>query len=113
VVDDEFAARSALAAELRSVFEVIVAPGIEEARGLLDGRNDVVAVIVDLIMWGPIDGYDLLEWMRIAAPRCARVLVSSVSQGEWYVQNGVAQQFVHKPWSAGEVLAAVRGLTRM
>jgi DNA-binding response OmpR family regulator len=112
-VDDEFAARDALAAELRSSFDVVVAPGIEEAREILDSRANVVAVIADLIMWGPIDGYELLEWTRVAAPSCARILVSNVAQGDWYVQNGIAQRFVHKPWGVGEVLAAVRESVRV
>ena len=111
VVDDEYGVRSELIRELQDSYDVVAVSGTKEAMDVFDGSREVAAVVADLMMWGPIDGYELLEWIRRAAPRCRRILLSSVTQGEWYLQNGTAQGFVHKPWGEGEVLEVVRKLT--
>ncbi len=107
VVDDELAVRAALLSELGDVFEVVTAASAEEACEILDRRKDIAAVVSDMMMRGPIDGYELLEEVRAALPRCARVLLSSSAHGEWYVCNGTAQRFVQKPWEPGAVLSAL------
>jgi two-component system response regulator HupR/HoxA len=112
VVDDEPALRDALFHELADEYDVVAAPGVEEALEILGRRKDFVAVVSDLVMRGPDDGYVLLEAVRLLLPRCARVLVSGTSEGDWFVRNETAHRFVGKPWRRGAVLAALREVLR-
>jgi response regulator RpfG family c-di-GMP phosphodiesterase len=107
VVDDERSYRDALSRELASEYDVIALPGVEEAFEILGERSDLAAVVTDLVMRGPDDGYALLEAVRLLSPRCARILVSSTSEGDWFLRNGTAHRFVRKPWKTGAVLAAL------
>ena len=107
VVDDERSFRNALSHELAVEFEVIAVPGIEEAFEILGKRSDFVAVITDLMMREPDDGYALLEAVRLLHPHCARILVSATSEGDWYIKNGTAHRFIGKPWKKGAVLASI------
>jgi DNA-binding NtrC family response regulator len=72
LADDERSLRTALSHELEGEYEVIAAPGVEEALEILGRRLDFVAVVSDLVMRGPDDGYVLLEAVRLLMPRCAR-----------------------------------------
>jgi two-component system response regulator HupR/HoxA len=110
VVDDERSLRAALLLELRREYNVMSAPRAEEALEILGERSDFFAVVSDLGMRAPDDGYVLLEAVRLLLPRCARVLVSGTTKGDWFVKNGTAHRFVGKPWEGGAVLAAVRAL---
>jgi DNA-binding NtrC family response regulator len=110
IVDDERSIRDSLSRELIAEYDVIAAPGVEEAFEVLGRRSDIAAVVTDLVMRGPDDGYALLEGVRLLLPRCGRVLVSATTEGAWFLENGTAHRFVGKPWKPGAILAAVREL---
>ena len=107
VVDDERSIRTALSRELSADYDVIAVPGVEEAFAVLGQRLELAAVVSDLVMREPDDGYVLLEAVRLLRPRCARILVSATANGEWYIKNGTAQRFLEKPWEPGAVLRTV------
>lgn len=112
MVDDERKWREALRAELSVEYDVVAVRGVEEAFEILAKRGDFAAVVSDLVMRAPDDGYVLLEAVKLLLPGCVRVLVSSTSEGQWFVENGTADAFVGKPWGEGEVVKVVRGSLR-
>ncbi len=111
VVDDDPSIRRALARELQREFEVCLADGYATAIQLLDGDAGFFAVVSDLMMGPGANGADLLTEVRRRSPRSARLLVSgTVTEGQatCVVEDGVAHEFIGKPWQSGEVLAAIQ-----
>lgn len=111
VVDDDPSIRKALARELQREFEVCLADGHAAAIQMLDGDTGFCAVVSDLMMGPGANGEELLSEVRRCSPRSARLMISgSVTEGQAtrIVEDGVAHEFIAKPWRTGQVLRAVK-----
>ena len=109
VVDDESMVRRALQRELSAEFEVLEADGPAAALALLGSHGcKVVAIVSDLDMDGD-RGAGLLLLARVAEelPTCIRILVSG-SLAAQFGQMPHAEVTIAKPWTAGEIRAAIR-----
>ncbi len=111
VVDDEPLVRRALRRELSADFEVLEAGGPAAALALLGSHvREVVAIVSDLDMDGdPGAGLVLLARVAEDFPACIRILVSG-SLAAQFGQMPHAEITIAKPWTAGEVRAAIRQL---
>ncbi len=107
VVEDEPLVRLYLADVLgQSGFEVIAATNGEDALALAK-RADVCAVVSDVAMPGPVNGFELARRVKSASPQTGVVLVSGVMEPAGYhLPRGV--RFVTKPVKASTLLRLVR-----
>jgi DNA-binding NtrC family response regulator len=111
LADDDSDVRGLLVRELRADFEVMPAASLRDALRVLAARGDVAVVVTDLCMETTTAGIVLLEAARRANPRCVRVLVSGsigLELATRLLDEEVAHRIIEKPWSNGEVGAAVR-----
>ena len=81
LVDDEPAILAMLAHQLGDEFDVLTACTVEQARGVIN-RQAVDIVLTDLQLEDGGSGINLLEWVRQASPRTARVLLSGTARVE-------------------------------
>jgi len=107
VVEDEPLLRVYLSDLLgQSGFDVIVATNGEDALALAK-RHDVCAVISDIAMPGPINGFDLARRIKNDTPHTGVILVSGVMEpADYYLPRGV--RFLTKPVKASTLLRLVR-----
>ena len=96
VAEDEPLVRTYLADVLgQSGFRVIVATNGEDALALVK-RENVCAVISDIAMPGPINGFELARRVKRDCPRTGVILVSGVMEpADYHLPRGV--RFVTKP----------------
>jgi CheY-like chemotaxis protein len=107
VVEDEPLLRVYLSDVLgQSGFDVIVATNGEDALALAK-RQDVCAVVSDIAMPGPVNGFELARRVKNDSPRTGVILVSGVIEPAGYhLPRGV--RFVTKPVKASTLLRLVR-----
>ena len=107
VVEDEPLVRIYLSDVLgQSGFEVIAATNGEDALELAK-REDVCAVVSDVAMPGPFNGFELARRVKRQSPRIGVILVSGVMEPAGYhLPRGV--RFVAKPVKASTLLRLVR-----
>ena len=107
VVEDEPLVGIYLTAVLgQSGFDVIVATNGEEALALAK-REDVCAVVSDVAMPGPINGFELARRLNSSSPQTGVILVSGVMKPTDHpLPRGV--RFVTKPVKASTLLRLVR-----
>ena len=107
VAEDEPLVRTYLADVLgQSGFRVIVATNGEDALALVK-RENVCAVIGDIAMPGPINGFELARRVKRDCPRTGVILVSGVMEpADYHLPRGV--RFVTKPVKAMTLLRLVR-----
>jgi CheY-like chemotaxis protein len=108
VVEDEPLVRAYVADLLgQSGFEVLEAATGEEALALLSDGGSLCAVISDVAMPGPVDGFELARRVRHDQPRMGVILVSGVMAPTGvYLPLGV--RFMSKPVKASTLLRLVR-----
>jgi len=106
VVEDEFLIRWMLSEELRSAgYHVIEACDASEALSAMKAvRPDLV--ISDVRMPGPLDGLDLLAWVKENLGALPMIIISDHLHPEQALVDG-AVQFVAKPYRFDTVLEAV------
>jgi CheY-like chemotaxis protein len=108
VVEDEPLVRAYVADLLgQSGFEVLEAATGEEALALISDGGSLCAVISDVAMPGPVDGFELARRVRHDKPRMGVILVSGVMAPTGvYLPLGV--RFMSKPVKASTLLRLVR-----
>jgi CheY-like chemotaxis protein len=107
VVEDEPLVRDYVTDILgQSGFNVITASTGEEAQARI-AQGGVCAVVSDVAMPGPMNGFELARWVRQECPRTGVVLVSGVMEpSKAHLPGGV--MFVPKPVRASTLLRLVR-----
>jgi CheY-like chemotaxis protein len=107
VVEDEPLVRIYLSEVLgQAGFEVIAATNGEDALEVTK-RDDVCAVVSDVAMPGPFNGFELARRVKRLSPRTGVILVSGVMEPAGYhLPRGV--RFVTKPVKASTLLRLVR-----
>ena len=107
VVEDEPLVRIYLSDVLgQSGFEVIVATNGVDGLALAK-HEDVCAVVCDVAMPGPVDGFELARRVKSDSPHTGVILVSGVMEPAGYhLPRGV--RFVTKPVKASTLLRLVR-----
>jgi len=108
VVEDEPLVRSYVSDVLaQSGFEVLEADTAEAALARIAAGGRICAVISDVAMPGPLDGFELARRLRKDFPRVGVVLVSGVMEPkDIYLPLGV--RFLAKPVRATTLLRLVR-----
>ena len=108
VVEDEPLVRAYVSDLLgQSGFEVLEAATGEEALALISDGGPLCAVISDVAMPGPVDGFELARRVRHDQPRMGVILVSGVMAPTGvYLPLGV--RFMSKPVKASTLLRLVR-----
>ena len=108
VVEDEVLVRMYVSDVLgQSGFEVVEADNAEEALSRLATDKAICAVVSDVAMPGPFDGFELARRLRRDFPRIGVVLVSGVQEPkDIYMPLGV--RFIAKPVRAATLLRLVR-----
>ena len=92
-----------------SGFVAVDACNADEAMRILESRNDIRAVFTDIDMTGSMNGLKLAHAIRGRWPPIQLLVASGrkvPAEGELPV-NG---RFISKPYSAEQVVAALRGL---
>ena len=107
VVEDEPLVRIYLSDILgQSGFGVIVATSGEEALALMQAEA-VCAVVSDVAMPGPVNGFELARRIRSQSPRTGVILLSgALEPAGYHLPRGV--RFVAKPVKASTLLRLVR-----
>jgi CheY-like chemotaxis protein len=108
VVEDEALVRMYVSDVLgQSGFDVVEADNAEEAMTRLAADTAICAVVSDVAMPGPFDGFELARRLRREFPRIGVVLVSGVLEPkDMYMPLGV--RFIAKPVRAATLLRLVR-----
>jgi two-component system, response regulator PdtaR len=113
IVEDEFLIRMDAIDVIRSGgFEVIEARDADEAIEILEQRSEITVVFTDVQMPGSMDGLKLAAAIRgrwppikiIATSGMAEVSVNDLPDGS---------QFLRKPYSAEEIIGALRDATKV
>lgn len=106
VVEDEPLVRDYVSDILgQSGFEVCAAATGEEALTRV-AEGGLCAVVSDVAMPGPVDGFELARRVREESPRTGVVLVSGVPSSHVHLPGGV--RFLSKPVKASTLLRLVR-----
>jgi diguanylate cyclase (GGDEF)-like protein len=113
LVDDERAILNLLADQLKSDFHVLTATTAAEAKSRF-AAADVDILVSDLNL-PDSTGIQLLDWVRKAAPRTARVLLTGAARMEDTV-GAINQSRVHrlilKPWRTEDLINGLRDTAR-
>jgi diguanylate cyclase (GGDEF)-like protein len=113
VVDDEPYILATLAALLVPEFDVITADSAEAAQKILEERK--VDIILSDQRMPKVSGVQLLEWVRVHAPKTVRLLMTGYAEVEEAVEainRGQVFRYIFKPWRAEELLETLRGAGR-
>ena len=111
VVEDEFLVRIHAVDSLEEAgFSTLEAGSADEAISLLRAREDIRVVFTDINMPGAMDGLRLAHAVRQRWPRIGLVMTSGQVQVD---EAGMPERglFLDKPYSATELVRAVRTLT--
>jgi len=113
VVDDEPAILAMLVNQLGREFDVVTACSAEQARTEF-ARRPIDIVISDLQL-GTETGLQLLDWVRRAAPRAVRVLLTGTARLEdaaEAINFCQVHRLVLKPWRTDDLLDTLRQTAR-
>jgi diguanylate cyclase len=113
LVDDEPAILALLAQQLGDEFDVHTACSVDQARDMINVQP-VDIVLTDLQL-GDGSGINLLEWVRQASPRTARVLLSGTARVEdaaEAINRALVHRLLLKPWRAQDLLDNIRSVAR-
>jgi len=104
VVDDDPGVLSLLVAQLSSGFDVVTSATAEQARAILAGRS--VDIVLSDLQLPDESGLKLLDSVRRASPRTARVLLTGTARLEDAVDavnHAQVHRLVLKPWRAEDL----------
>jgi len=108
LVEDEPELRRLATASLRSLgYEVVDAPSAEQALAILQTREDVDAIMTDIVLGGDMDGVALARIVAERWPRIPTLLVSG------YVNPtplGLDRPVLLKPYRKAELAAALAAM---
>ncbi|KJC41628.1 response regulator [Bradyrhizobium sp. LTSP857] len=111
IVEDEFLIRMDAVDMIRSAgFEAIEANNADEAIAILEHRSDITVVFTDVQMPGSMDGLKLAAAVRGRWPPVKIIATSGMARVD-QVNLPSGGRFIPKPYSAREVLGAVRELS--
>jgi len=113
LVDDEPAILAMLALQLGDEFDLLTACSVEQARSVIN-RQTVDIVLTDLQL-DDGSGINLLEWVKQASPRSARVLLSGTARVEdaaEAINRALVHRLLLKPWRPVDLLDNVRSVAR-
>ena len=113
LVDDEPAILAMLTQQLGDEYDVLTACSVEQARSVIN-RQSVDIVLTDLQL-DDGSGINLLEWVKQASPRSARVLLSGTARVEdaaEAINRALVHRLLLKPWRAMDLLDSLRNVAR-
>jgi len=99
VVDDEPYILSALTAILKSTYDVVTADNAEAAQKVFSER--VPDIILSDLRMPPVNGIQLLEWVRQNHPQTVRLMMTGFGELEDAVEainRGHVFRYMFKPW---------------
>lgn len=110
VVDDEPLVRLVTAEFLQDAgFHVIEAHDAEGALLLLEARPETRAIVTDVQMPGPLDGFALARLAALRLPGVGIVLTSgNVMPRKGELPDGAV--YLRKPWSPSDLVGQIRQL---
>jgi diguanylate cyclase (GGDEF)-like protein len=113
LVDDEPAILAMLVGQLGREFDVVTACTAEQARSVFAHRT--VDIVISDLQLGAENGLQFLDWVRRAAPRAVRILLTGTARLEDAVEAINCCQ-VHrlllKPWRTEDLLDTLRQTAR-
>jgi len=108
LVEDDPMIAEMMGEVLRSAgYDVIVVAAAEDALGLAVMDVAVDAVVTDINLAGPLDGWELAEALREMQPGIPVIYASANASGESLARGVEASVFVPKPYSPYTVCALV------
>lgn len=109
VVEDEVLIRLHVSDCLRDAgFEVLEATDVARALELLESNSSIDLVLTDVTLPGDLDGFALVEWIRVHRPGLPAILTSGkVSEASAGCQD---VPFFAKPCDYGKVAEHIRSL---
>ena len=115
VLEDEFSIRSFVTLNLkREGYDVIEAASGEEAIELFDKNQDINIAVLDVMLPGGIDGFDVLKYIRTRSQNIGIIMLTARTNEEDKVlglEYG-ADDYINKPFSPKELIARIRALIR-
>jgi CheY-like chemotaxis protein len=90
-------------------YVVLEAPNADEAIEILDSRNDIRAVITDVIMHGSMDGLRLARAIRDRWPPIQIILSSGIDVLN-LTDLPIWDRYVRKPYENSRIVAALQAL---
>jgi CheY-like chemotaxis protein len=111
IVEDELLIRIDAVDMARAAgFDVVEAANADQAILILEGRLDITVVFTDIEMPGSMDGLKLASAIRGRWPPIRIVATSGLlNVGADDLPSGSC--FLHKPYNAAQIAAALRGAT--
>jgi DNA-binding NtrC family response regulator len=88
-------------------FEVIEAPSADYAATIIQGRNDVAALLTEIATPGVLNGFDLARMAQAHNPQIVVIVVTGALPSGF---SGTAPdaRFVHKPYRMTDVIRLFR-----
>jgi DNA-binding response OmpR family regulator len=115
VVEDEPSIRGFVTINLkRSGYEVIEAASAEEALQLLRTTKDIAVALLDVMLPGQLDGFDICASLRSTHPNIGIIMLTAKGQDNDKIkglQLG-ADDYMTKPFSPAELIARIQSLLR-
>jgi response regulator len=115
VLEDEFSIRSFVTLNLkREGYDVIEAGSGEEAIELFDKNQDINIAVLDVMLPGGIDGFEVLKYIRTRSQNIGIIMLTARTNEEDKVlglEYG-ADDYINKPFSPKELIARIRALIR-
>lgn len=112
VVDDDEEVLAVVSAMLEAEgHDVLTAANTHDALALLDAQRDIALLFTDIVLPGPMDGFDLAETAKVRRPDLRVIYTSGYlkNEGVWEAR------LLPKPWTVDDlrsVLAELYGVTR-
>lgn len=112
VVEDEFAIAELVRHALQDAgFETIAAADGQQALEALDGGGGGLrALVTDIRLGSPADGWYVATRAREVAPEIAVVYMTGDSGADWSARGVPHSVLVHKPFVPAQIVMAVCGL---
>lgn len=97
-IDDDPQINSALARDLRDLFDVYCVPDFDEAKKIMSENFSIV--ICDFHL-DDTNGAVVLDWIRKKFPSSMRILLTGMASNdelEQLISEGIIHKFIFKPW---------------